>query len=144
MKRIAALFVILIIVSASFTGCLFGDDELGELPLSASDPEALMMWDEYPILDNVPRFRYDGIFKGIYEGKDGSVVISYVGISEQDYLNYTDDLILTGYELKEDSAIWIAEGLSGVPQFMLGELELAIVWTARGSMDISVSPAATD
>ena len=53
------------------------------------------------MLDGLPRYARKGIFENIYVGADGSVVVSYVGVSSEDFVAYTDELIGAGCRLQE-------------------------------------------
>ena len=137
MKKAISIFAVIILIVSCFTGC-FGT-ESNEMPLDASDLEVLLRWDDYPLLDSVPRYRDNGIFDGMYEGRNSDIVISYRAVTSDAYERYVDELMACGFVLKENSEIWLSEGVSAVPQFTNGEISAAIVWSVTGSMDISVS-----
>lgn len=103
----------------------------------ANDPEVLAKWDEYDRLDGIPRFTLNGVFENIYESNEMTVV-SFLGVSQNDFEAYTQVLTSDGFRLRDDSSIWITEGMSGVPVFEKGSITLTLVWSMNGSLDISV------
>lgn len=104
----------------------------------ANDPEVLRIWETTPALDGIPRFRGNGIFEGVEVSEEGSVTLTYFGVEDKDYLSYTNKLKSEGFSLEPDSAIWMAEGLSGYPLFQRGEVRVALVWSLNGVFTISV------
>lgn len=135
MKRtLAFLISVLIMISfAAFSGCTKNETDI---PLFADDPEVLAKWDEYSVLSGIPKFTLNGVFDGIYSDEE-RVVVSYLGVTESDYIEYTKLLQSNGFKLKENSAIWITEGLSGVPEFIRMNEKVTLVWSINGGLDIS-------
>lgn len=139
MKKILCALIALLMIAAAF-GCTGNNSGTDELPKLADDPEVLKKWDDHDMLDGLPRYARNGIFENIYVGADGSVVVSYVGVSSEDFVAYTDELIGAGCRLQEGSSIWLTEGMMGVPIFNRGNKEITLVWNMNNdSLDISVS-----
>jgi hypothetical protein len=125
---------------AAFGGCIKpGDEGEDELPKPANDPEVVARWDEFEILSGLPRYAYSGVHDDFYTGDDGTVVVSFVGVSAEDFIRYTDELSAAGFALKDNSSIWITENMSGVPIFVKGDREVTLVWNLNLTLDISVS-----
>ena len=139
MKR-AIILVLAALLLLPLTACRSDNTPADELPKMASDPEVLARWDEYSMLDGVPRYKLTGILDNFYEGQDGSVVVSFFGVSDEDFESYCADILASGYRLKEGSSIWYTTGMSGVPQFEKGSRSLTLVWSMNGSLDISSEP----
>lgn len=140
-KRVIFLLAALMLAFAAFGGCIKpGDEGEDELPKPANDPEVVARWDEFEILSGLPRYAYSGVHDDFYTGKDGTVVVSFVGVSAEDFVSYTNDLKTAGFTLKDNSSIWITENMSGVPVFTKGKVEVTLVWNINLTLDISVSP----
>lgn len=139
MKRIALLLLALIIALLSFSGCAKKENPVDEeLPKMASDREVLKIWDDYRMLEGVPRFKGTGIFSAASVNEEGVVSLTYFGVEPEVYVDYTNSLKSDGFTLEPDSAIWMAEGLSGYPLFTRGEKHIALVWSLNGVFMISV------
>ena len=140
MKKTLYALVALMILLVSAAGCGKNNGGTQDLPLQADDPEVLAKWDDYRMLDGLPRYKYAGIFENIYVGADDTVVVSYVGVSSDNYIDYTNELIGAGCRLAEGSSIWLTEGMMGVPVFKWGSKEVTLVWSMNNdALDISVS-----
>ncbi len=135
MKRTLSLLIAVLTLLSfiALSGCTKHEEEK---TLFADDPEVLAKWDEYSVLSGIPRFTFNGVFDNIYSDEE-RVVVSYLGVTESDYIEYTKLLQLNGFRLKENSAIWITEGLSGVPEFVRMNEKITLVWSINGGLDIS-------
>ncbi|MBO6061897.1 MAG: hypothetical protein J6P98_07275 [Clostridia bacterium] len=139
MKRSIILFLAVLLL-LPLAACKSDNNHTYELPKAANDPEVLARWDEYPMLDGVPRYKLSGILEDFYKGPDGSVVVSFLGVSDADFESYCTEVLASGYRLKDGSSIWYTTGMSGVPQFEKGSRSLTLVWSMNGSLDISSEP----
>ena len=139
-KALCAILAALIL--AALAGCAKKTDDKTELPKPANDPEVLAKWDEYGILDPVPRYTGTGFFENVYEGKNGMTVVSYLAVPADDFETYALNMSNYGFTLDPESSIWMTEGISGVPIFKKGSVELTLVWNVNGTLDIGVSKAA--
>ncbi|MBQ1817975.1 MAG: hypothetical protein II124_05005 [Clostridia bacterium] len=140
MKAVRILAAVLAVAALMTCGCTGSKKQPDELPKMASDPELLKMWDAYSMLDGVPRYSLGGIFDNFYTGEDGSVVVSFFGVSADDYEAYCAEVLASGYRLKEGSDIWVNQGMSGVPIFYKGTKGLTLIWNMNGNLDISSEP----
>lgn len=140
MKGINIVLVFLLAAAMLFCACGGKNGGTDELPKMASDPELIKMWDGYSMLDGVPRYKLSGIFDNFYEGEDGSVVVSFFGVSADDYVAYCNEVMASGYRLRSGSSIWVTEGMTGVPVFEKGSRGLTLVWNMNGGLDISSEP----
>lgn len=137
MKRIIVILLSVLLIAFAAAGC-GGGYKSPDTPIEAGDPEALLRWDEHAILAGVPRYSHNGIFQDIYNGDSGMTVVSILGVSEEDFVAYTDELQAQGYKLAEGSSIWTTQGMSGVPIFEKGNKTVTLVWLMNGSLDIGV------
>ncbi len=136
--RIPALMLVFFLL---FTcGCTAKENDPDPLPKMAADPELIKMWDDYSMLDGVPRYNRSGIFDNFYESENGTVVVSFFGVSAEDYEAYCADILASGYRLKEGSDIWVNQGMTGVPVFYKGTKGLTLVWSMNGNLDVSSEP----
>ena len=141
MKRSAPIILtalLLALLLQAFAACGGKqNNDPSPLPKMASDEEVVKMWDEYPALDGLPRFKEKCILDGFYPGEDGMVVASFLGVSAEAFEGYCASLTGSGYKLKEGSSIWLTEGITGMPQFEKGNRLITVVWSAQGTLDIS-------
>lgn len=139
MKRFVSVILVLLLSACCFAGCSskYSPPE-DALPKEASDPEVLNKWDGYDKLNGIPRFTGKGFFDDIYTGNDGMVVVSYKGVSADDFEEYANSYLSEGFKLSEGSAIWVSYGISGVPQFKKGNVNVTLVWSMNGGLDIGV------
>ena len=134
----AALIMLMLLPLALLCACGGNDTEM---PKQASDEEVLAMWDEYPVLAGVPRYSRAGILDNFYTGEDGNVVVSFFGVSAEDFIAYTDTLQNEGFVLMKDSSVWMNEGVSGVPSFSRDGKTVSLIWYMNGGLDVSVEDA---
>lgn len=142
MKRFLCI-ILAALMLAAFAGCSNKKNEEQELPKFANDPEVLAKWDEYEILNNIPRYTGSGLFDNIYVGEAGMTVVSFLGVSAEDFEAYAKNMSAYGFKLDEGSSIWVTEGITGVPIFKKGSTELTLVWNMNGSLDIGVKQTAS-
>ena len=138
MKRIAVLLIALLALLV-FVGCGQNKNPAEEeLPKMASDREVLKTWDQYVMLEGVPRFDGTGIFGGVEAGEEEAVTLTYFGVDADSFVGYTEKLKDSGFTLAKGSEIWVAEGLSGCPAFLRCEKQVSLVWSINGVLMISV------
>ena len=133
MRKLLTIFLILLITCAFIAGCSENEESKARF---ASDPDVIAEWDDYPMLSGVPRFDSAGVFDGFYVN-DERTVVSFLGVTKETYEAYTERLMSEGFRLKENSSVWVTEGITGVPEFTRNGQVLVLVWSANGTLDIS-------
>ncbi|MBR3382310.1 MAG: hypothetical protein IKG85_04660 [Clostridia bacterium] len=139
MKRFSALLIAAVVLAVCMICACSGNGGETKL-LTADDPEVLAKWDEHDSLDGIPRFTMTGVFDNIYFDDDRTVV-SFVAVPQEAFEAYVEELRSAGFKLKENSAIWVTEGMSAVPEFTRNGQELILVWNLNGTLDISAEAA---
>ena len=139
MKKIVLTALALLLSAFVLAGCSHSYDP-GEdaLPKKASDPEVLKQWDGYEKLAGIPRYTAGGFFDNIYVGEDGMTVVSFKAVSDDEFEAYANSFLAEGFKLAEGSSIWVSKGMSGVPQFEKGSVNVTLVWSMSGDLDVGV------
>lgn len=148
----SALSIVLILCAVLplvfFMGCAketegYASDIAGNpedlIPKDASDSSVLALWDEYDILNHVPRYEGDGIFDSIVETESGGVNVYYNGVPLEDYEAYNNSLKNKGFKLAKGSSVIASNGGVGTPVYVKsGELKVKLVWILDGMFAITV------
>ena len=135
MKRPICILILLAMISCLLF-CACGGNGSDNKARFASDEDVIAEWDKYPMLDTVPRFTLSGVLDDFYINEERTVV-SFLGVSQESYEAYVQQLMNEGFRLKENSSVWVTEGMTGVPEFTRNGQELILVWSANGTLDIS-------
>ena len=140
MKKLTTALLIFLMLLTAALNCACGRKE-PEMPKLASDADVIAKWEEYAVLDGIPRYALGGIFDNFSPGEDGNVIVSFLGVSKDDFLAYTETLQAEGFRLKEDSSVWLNEGMSGTPTFVRNGRAVTLIWYMNGGLDINVGIA---
>lgn len=135
MKRLICVLILFALLSCMLF-CACGGSGSDNKVRFASDEDVIAEWDKYPMLENVPRYALTGVLDDFYLSDDRTVV-SFLGVSQESYEAYVQQLMNEGFRLKENSSVWVTEGMTGVPEFTRNGQELILVWSANGTLDIS-------